>query len=80
MAALRETHKEAGIVVTLKGILCIKNTMTDIGAQQRVIYYAKLTDPAQPVKQRADSKSLCATWMTVTKLKVKSHLPPPDGL
>ena len=52
-AALRETSEEAGVSVTLKGILRIEHSPSKTGptggfyVRQRVIYYA---EPADPLK------------------------------
>ena len=70
-AAIRETIEEAGIEVTLKGILRIENTMTRKGARQRVIYYAEPKKADQQPKNFADNESLGAVWLTIEELKGK---------
>jgi 8-oxo-dGTP pyrophosphatase MutT (NUDIX family) len=78
--AIRETQEEAGIDVSLKGILRIENTMDVHGGRQRVIYYAEPVDPLQSPKTTPDKESVGAAWLTVDQLENKKKEPPPAGL
>ena len=78
--AIKETQEEAGIDITLKGILRVENTMTRKGGRQRVIFYAEPSDPNQTPKQEADEESVRAVWMSVDQLQDKSNCAPPKGL
>jgi len=79
-AAIRETIEEAGIHVTLKGILRVENSMSKHGGRQRVIFYAEPSDPTEQPKQTPDNESIGATWMSLEQLQEKNKLPPPIGL
>jgi 8-oxo-dGTP diphosphatase len=78
--ALKETMEEAGLEVTLKGILHIECSMRLQGARQRVIYYAEPTDPSKPPKSIPDDESKSARWVSVAELEAMAALPPPAGL
>mmetsp|Transcript_6830 Transcript_6830/g.13143 ORF Transcript_6830/g.13143 Transcript_6830/m.13143 type:complete len:171 (+) Transcript_6830:100-612(+) len=78
--AIKETMEEAGIHVTLKGILRVENDMTCRGGRQRVIYYAEPSDPTQPPKSTPDKESRGASWLTLAEIRAKSDKTPPEGL
>ena len=80
-AAVRETKEEAGITVTLQGILRIENEMTRVGGRQRVIFYAEPSpsEPEQQPKHVPDNESLGAAWLSVQELEVKREIAPADG-
>lgn len=78
-AAVRETKEEAGMDVTLVGILRIENNISREGARQRVIFYAEPTDPSQEPKSIPDKESEGATWLTVEQLEEKRSLSPGRG-
>lgn len=79
--AIKETLEEAGVQVTLKGILRVENEMNRHAGRQRVIFYAEPTDSTnQTPKSIPDEESLGAAWLTVDELRAKQNLPPPEGL
>uniref|UniRef100_A0A7R9VTH8 Nudix hydrolase domain-containing protein n=1 Tax=Pseudictyota dubia TaxID=2749911 RepID=A0A7R9VTH8_9STRA len=78
--AIKETQEEAGIDVTLKGILRVENSMTSVGGRQRVVFYAEPADPGQKPKDKPDRESRGARWMGTDELKEKSKIEPPEGL
>eukprot|EP01121_Diplochlamys_sp_Union-15-3_P013395 TRINITY_DN4148_c0_g1_i1.p1 TRINITY_DN4148_c0_g1~~TRINITY_DN4148_c0_g1_i1.p1 ORF type:complete len:270 (+),score=62.36 TRINITY_DN4148_c0_g1_i1:338-1147(+) len=69
-AALREVKEEAGIDVTLKGILRVEYSPFRLGgARQRVVFYAVPTDPDQKPKSEPDYESMCAVWISYDQLQ-----------
>lgn len=78
--ALKETLEEAGLHVTLQGILRVENDMTRTGGRQRVIFYAQPRDPTQPPKSTPDAESRGAAWLTLDDLRDKAKKSPPEGL
>lgn len=78
--AIKETMEEAGVKVTLKGILRVENTMTKHGGRQRIIFYAEPESDQETPKSTPDEESLGAAWLTVNELRSKKELPPPSGL
>lgn len=78
--AIKETLEEAGVKVTLKGILRIENGMNRHGGRQRVIFYAEPENEKQTPKSQPDEESLGAAWLTVEELQAKRDVPPPNGL
>ena len=80
VTAEKETREEAGLDVTLKGILSVQCSMRGHGARQRVVYYAEPKDPKQPPKSVADKESESARWLSVAQLEAMADVPPPAGL
>lgn len=70
-AAVRETMEEAGIDITLKGVL--RTEFTDHGSygRMRVIFFAEPSSPIQVPKTTSDKHSISAHWMTLDKLEEK---------
>lgn len=66
-AAHREVVEEAGVPVTLAGILGIEHTPTHYGARHRVIFLAHPADDT-PAKTIADEESLGAAWFTLDEI------------
>lgn len=63
-AARRETREEAGIPVTLEGVLRVEyGAMGDGMARQRVVFVGRAASTAPP-KRSADAESLRADWFT----------------
>lgn len=68
-AARRETLEEAGIHISIDGILRIEHTPEPDGsARLRVIYLASPVDDTPP-KSIADEESLQARWVTLAELQ-----------
>ncbi|CAD8201686.1 unnamed protein product [Paramecium pentaurelia] len=69
-AALRETLEEAGINVTLKGVLRVEQDIDQFSCFMRIkiVYYAEPTDQNQVPKKIADKESEMATWVDYDKL------------
>jgi 8-oxo-dGTP pyrophosphatase MutT (NUDIX family) len=68
-AAKRECKEEAGIDVELKGIIRIENSVSKSGnMRMRVIFYAEPVDRNAKVKDKPDSESLEARWVTLDEL------------
>ena len=66
-AALRETMEEAGVHVTLKGIISIE--FGSVGyARMRVIFYAEPTDDSAEPKTIPDFESAGAMWLSVEEV------------
>lgn len=78
--AHKETLEEAGIHISLLGVLHIQSSISKYGARQRVIFYAVPSDSSQTPKSVPDEESLSARWMSIDELERLSHIPPPDGL
>jgi phosphatase NudJ len=66
-AAHREVLEEAGVPVTLAGILAIQHTPTHYGARHRIIFLAHPADDAPP-KSVPDDESLGAGWFSLDEL------------
>lgn len=66
-AALRETMEEAGIAVTLEGVLRVEHAPGRDSNRMRVFFVARPSDDAPP-KSVADQHSLEARWVTVEEL------------
>ncbi|MBL8912002.1 MAG: NUDIX domain-containing protein [Archangium sp.] len=70
-AALRETKEEAGIDVTLEGVLRFEHSPSPDGtARVRVVFLARPTNPNAALKSVADEHSLCARWVRLNELDV----------
>jgi 8-oxo-dGTP pyrophosphatase MutT (NUDIX family) len=68
LAAVRETLEEAGIPVTLEGILRVEYSPQINGsARMRVIFLARPADDTPP-KSVPDEESLEARWVTMEEL------------
>lgn len=68
-AALRECVEEAGIAITLKGIICLENgPRPKGGGRQRMIFLAEPTDPDAPLKSVPDYESVQAVWTSYEEL------------
>jgi ADP-ribose pyrophosphatase YjhB (NUDIX family) len=63
-AAIRETLEEAGVAVTLEGILRIEHSPRKDGARLRVFFVARPSDD-RPPKSVPDSESRGARWFTL---------------
>ncbi|GIQ82399.1 hypothetical protein KIPB_007234 [Kipferlia bialata] len=80
-AALRETQEEAGVDVTLKGVLAVEHSLTSPEtARMRVIFYAEPTDIHQAPKSKPDRESEGAEWLSIPEIEAKRGLPLPHGL
>lgn len=78
--AIKETLEEAGVKITLKGVLRVENDMGRHEGRQRVIFYAEPEDEKQVPKSIPDDESLGAAWLTLPELEAKQNWPPPKGL
>lgn len=68
-AAYRETMEEAGIPITIEGILKIQHTpMFDGSARVRVFLMARPKDETPP-KSESDDESLGAAWMSLPEME-----------
>jgi 8-oxo-dGTP pyrophosphatase MutT (NUDIX family) len=67
-AARRETREEAGVAITLDGILRIEHRPIPDGARCRVLFVAHPSDDTPP-KQEADHDSLGAGWFTLDEIR-----------
>jgi len=68
-AAHRETLEEAGIEISLKGVLRVEHSlMGPDSARMRVIFYAEPKDQKQEPKKVADKESEEARWVTLEEL------------
>ncbi|KAL9653842.1 hypothetical protein ABK040_012903 [Willaertia magna] len=64
-AAIRETIEEAGIEITLKGIIRIEySPYKDGGARERIIFYGEPNDPHAQPKTIPDFESVGAEWFS----------------
>lgn len=70
-AAIRETFEEAGIDITLKGILRVEFTNHITYSRMRVIYFAVPTVMDQEPKNFEDKESLGAKWLNYKAIKTK---------
>lgn len=69
-AAHRETLEEAGVAITLRGILRVEHTTKGSShARMRVIFFAEPSDPDQPPKSEPDDESNGAAWVTLEELQ-----------
>lgn len=68
-AALREAKEEASIDIILKGILQQEYSFICNYLRYRVIFYAEPKDENQPLKNKPDSESLEARWVSLDELK-----------
>ena len=66
-AAVRETLEEAGVPVTLEGVLRVEHSPAPHDARMRVFFVARPTDDTPP-KTAPDEHSLEARWVTVEEL------------
>jgi phosphatase NudJ len=66
-AAIRETREEAGIDITVDGILRIEHSPSLDGARMRVIFVARPASDAPP-KSEPDDESLGAAWVALDEL------------
>lgn len=66
-AAVRETMEEAGVRVTLEGVLRVEHSPTPEDARMRVFFVARPDDDATP-KTVADEHTLEARWFTREEL------------
>lgn len=66
-AAHRETLEEAGIPITIEGILRIEHSPGDHGSRMRVIFLARPKDDTPP-KSVPDEESLEARWVSLEEL------------
>ncbi|RKO87065.1 hypothetical protein BDK51DRAFT_26626 [Blyttiomyces helicus] len=73
-AAVRETREEAGIDVTVKGVLRIEYTPSVHGFRLRGILYAEPKDPTQSPKTIPDAESAAACYVTLDQLHRHLHL------
>lgn len=68
-AAVRETKEEAGVDVTLEGVLRVEHSPSPDGtARVRVVFLARPTTPGAPLKTVADEHSLGARWVRLGDL------------
>lgn len=67
LAAVRETREEAGVPVTLEGVLRVEHSPSPDGSRMRVFFVARATDDTPP-KTAADEHSLEARWVTMDEL------------
>lgn len=64
-AAIRETKEEAGISVSIRGILHI-DYITDVGSVRfRVVFFATPLDESELPKPSPDYESVGASWIHV---------------
>jgi 8-oxo-dGTP pyrophosphatase MutT (NUDIX family) len=68
-AAVRETLEEAGIEVTLKGVLRVEFTDHASYGRMRVIYFAEPRFENQSPKTEVDKESLGASWMDLEQVR-----------
>ena len=67
-AAIRETLEEAGVPISLDGILRIEHTPRDTDARMRIIFSGTQLDDAPP-KEVADGESLRAAYVTLDEIR-----------
>jgi phosphatase NudJ len=67
LAAVRETREEAGVPVTLEGVLRVEHSPAPDGSRMRVFFVARPTDDTAP-KTAPDEHSLEARWVTLEEL------------
>ena len=67
-AARRETMEEAGIAITLTGVLRIEHSLGVDGARIRAIFIAEPADD-RPPKSESDAESLGAAWVSIDELE-----------
>lgn len=66
-AAHRETLEEAGIPITIEGILRVEHSPGEHGSRMRVIFLARPKDDTEP-KSIPDDESLEARWVSLKEL------------
>src|SRR5216684_2915660 len=66
-AACRETMEEAGVAITLTGVLRIEHSLIVGGARIRAIFIGEPADD-RPPKSEADSESMGAEWVSIDEL------------
>ncbi|KAJ3102249.1 hypothetical protein HDU97_000685 [Phlyctochytrium planicorne] len=67
-AAERETFEEAGVKITVKGVLRLEYTPSQHGFRMRVIFYAEPIDENQRPKTIPDVESAGACWVGLDQL------------
>jgi phosphatase NudJ len=67
-AACRETMEEAGVAITLTGVLRVEHSLILGGARIRAIFIAEPADD-RPPKSEADAESLGAEWVSLDDLR-----------
>lgn len=67
-AAQRETLEEAGIPVSVNGIIRLEHTPTEQMTRVRLLVTAEVIDETEP-KNFADAESLEAAWFTIDEMK-----------
>mmetsp|Transcript_57312 Transcript_57312/g.91240 ORF Transcript_57312/g.91240 Transcript_57312/m.91240 type:complete len:192 (-) Transcript_57312:38-613(-) len=79
---IRETQEEAGLDVDLKGILRVEYGRNTYGSQSsarmRVIFYAEPKDENQKPKDKPDSESLEARFVTVKEFASLNKIRGPE--
>jgi 8-oxo-dGTP pyrophosphatase MutT (NUDIX family) len=68
-AAIRETQEEAGIDITLKGILSVEHEPHDGYVRMRVVFYAEPVDPQQLPKSIPNFESAGACWCSLEDIQ-----------
>lgn len=68
-AALRETKEEAGIDITLEGVLRFEHSVMGKGARLRAIFFARPKDDLQKPKSKPDDESEEARYMTLAEFQ-----------
>lgn len=66
-AAIRETREEAGVPVSVTGLIRIEHSPSAAGARMRVLFLAEPTDDTPP-KSEPDDESLRAAWVGLDEL------------
>jgi len=67
-AAWRETMEEAGIAITLTGVLRIEHSLIVGGARIRAIFLAEPADD-RPPKSVGDAETLGGEWVSIDELE-----------
>ena len=67
-AACRETMEEAGVAITLTGVVRIEHSLILGGARIRAIFIAEPADD-RPPKSEGDDESLGAEWVSLDQLE-----------
>jgi len=67
--ALRLAYEEAGIDISLKGIVRIEHSLFGTNnARMRVIFYGEPSNPSDELKNTPDNISECACWVSIDEL------------
>ena len=66
-AGVRETLEEAGVPITIEGVLRIEHSPGYDGSRLRVLFVARPSDDTPP-KSQPDSESLEARWVSLEEL------------